>query len=287
MRMRTGLPKAAVIVSTYNWPDALRRVLESALAQSEPGFELVVADDGSKPETTDLVVATLGPSNTRWCHVRQEDTGFRQSRVRNLGARHSTAPLLIFIDHDTLLHPDFVADHVRLAGEGIFVQGKRCFLPPASSGQLIRAGLRPGWWPSPWRRGLENPKNALHWPALGRLFAAPKHFETSIRGCNMAVRREDFLGVDGFDELYDGCWGREDSDFAYRLVHSGVRCRNAWFAALQAHLHHPQVKRRERDHLDDELDKMRAERRTRAVRGYSRMDGEGAILAASAGYRQS
>jgi len=286
MDMRTGPPQAAVIISTYNWPGALRLVLQSALMQSEPGFELVIADDGSKPETAELVAATLGPGDVRWCHVRQEDTGFRQSRVRNLGVRHSTAPLLIFIDHDTPLHADFVADHIRLAGGGIFVQGKRCFLSPESSEQLIRDGLQPGWWPSPWRRGLQNRKNALHWPALGRLFAAPKSFETSIRGCNLAVRREAFLKVDGFDEIYDGVWGREDSDFACRLFHSGIRCRNAWFAALQAHLHHPQVKRRERDRLDDELEKMRAERRTRAVRGFSRMDGEGVVVAASAGYRQ-
>jgi GT2 family glycosyltransferase len=287
MDMRTGPPKAAIIISTYNWPAALRLVLQSALAQSEPVFELVIADDGSKRETAEMVKATLGPSAAMWCHVRQDDTGFRQSRVRNLGVRHTTAPLLIFIDHDTVVHPDFIADHIRLAGEGIFVQGKRCFLPPTASEQLIRDGLRPRWWPAPWCRGLENRKNALHWPALGRLFAAPKHFETSIRGCNLAVRREDFLKVDGFDELYDGLWGREDSDFAYRLFHSGLRCRNAWFAALQAHLHHPQVKRRERDRLDDELEKMRVERRTRAVRGFSRMDGEGSILAASSGYRQN
>jgi glycosyltransferase involved in cell wall biosynthesis len=287
MGMRTGPPKAAVIISTYNWPSALRLVLQSALVQNEPAFELVIVDDGSKPETAELVAATLKPSDARWCHVRQEDTGFRQSRVRNLGVRHSTAPLLIFIDHDTLLHPDFVTDHIRLAGEGIFVQGKRCFLPPDFSEQLIRDGLRPDWWPSPWRRGLENRKNALYLPALGRLFAVPKPFESSIRGCNLAVRREDFLKVDGFDELYDGVWGREDSDFAYRLFHSGIRCRNAWFAALQAHLHHQPVKRRERDRLDDELERMRAERRTQAVRGFSRMDGEGVVLAASAGYRQT
>ena len=70
MGMRTGPPKAAVIVSTYNWPTALRLVLQSALAQSEPLFELVIADDGSKPETAELVATTLGSSDARWCHVR-------------------------------------------------------------------------------------------------------------------------------------------------------------------------------------------------------------------------
>lgn len=276
--MRAGPPKAAIIISTYNWPQALELVLRSALEQTEADFEIVVADDGSKPETADRVAAVLGPSSANWRHVRQEDTGFRQSRVRNLGVRHSTAPLLIFIDHDTALHPAFVADHLRWAGPGHFVQGKRCFLPEDYTAGLLASGLRPGWWPRPWLRGLGNRKNAWHAPGLGARFARPKPWESAIRGCNIAVRREDFLRVDGFDELYDGVWGREDSDFAYRLFHSGVRCRNAWFAALQAHLHHRQVKRRERDHLDDELDRMQRERRLRAVRGYSAMDAEGRLL---------
>lgn len=279
--MRAGPPKAALIISTYNWPEALAFVLRSALAQTEPVFELIVADDGSKPETAAAIAGVLGPSPATWAHVRQEDTGFRQSRVRNLGVRHATAPLLIFIDHDTPLHPDFIADHVRLSGAGHFVQGKRCFLPEDRTRELLAKGLEPGWWPSPWLRGLGNRKNAVRWPALGRLLAAPKTFETAIRGSNLAVRREDFLRVDGFDEFYDGVWGREDSDLAYRLFHSGVRCRNAWFAALQTHLHHRQVKRRERDHLDDELDRVRRERRQRAVRGFAAMDAEGRVVAAS------
>lgn len=282
--MQRGAAKAAVIISTYNWPEALALVLRSTLAQTEPGFELVVADDGSKPETAEAVRSVLGGSAAAWCHVRQEDTGFRQSRVRNLGVRYSTAPLLIFIDHDTPLHPAFVADHVRWAGRGVWVQGKRCFLPPDYSAGLIRDGLRPGWWPTPWLSGLTNRKNAVHAPRLGGWLGRPKAFERSIRGCNMAVGREEFLKVDGFDELYDGVWGREDSDFANRLFHVGVRCRNAWFAALQAHLHHRQTKRQGRDHLDDELDRMRRERRTFAVRGYSRMDGEGGVVSAAPGY---
>lgn len=283
--MRTGPPQAAIIISTYNWPEALSLVLRSALQQTEPNFQLVIADDGSRPETAAAIASVLTTSAACWCHVRQEDTGFRQSRVRNLGTRYSTAPLLIFIDHDTLLHPAFVADHIRLAATGQFVQGKRCFLPPAETERLLKEdGLKGRWWPSPWLTGLENRKNVLHWPLLGSVLSRPKPFESSIRGCNLAVQRADFLTVDGFDELYDGVWGREDSDFANRLFHVGVRCRNAWFAALQAHLHHRQVKRRERDHLDDELDKMRAERRKRAIRGFSRMDAEGVVIAASKGY---
>lgn len=282
--MPPAAPKAALVISTYNWPEALGLVLRSALAQSEPDFELIVADDGSRPETAERVRAELEGSGAAWCHVRQEDTGFRQARVRNLGVRHSTAPWLIFIDHDTPLHPEFMADHLRLAAAGVFVQGKRCFLPEDYTRRLIEAGLGPGWWPKPWLKGLENRQNAVHAPRLGRWLERDKPYERSIRGCNIAVSREDFLRVDGFDELFDGAWGREDSDFANRLFHVGVRCRNARFAALQAHLHHRQTKRQGRDRLDEELDRMVAERRTWAVQGYSRMDGEGRVVAASAAY---
>lgn len=274
-------PKAAIIISTYNWPAALRLVLLSLLGQSEGGLEVIVADDGSKPETAAVVSETLRSSRIAWCHVRQEDTGFRQSRVRNLGAWVSSAPLLIFIDHDTVAHPEFVADHLQLAEAGVFVQGKRCFLPADETERLLKSGLEGSWWPSPWLRGLGNRKNAVRLPVLGRWLASPKSWETSIRGCNMAVRRDDFLAVDGFDELYDGVWGREDSDLAYRLFHRGVRCRNASFAALQAHLHHRQVKRTGRDPLDDELDRMVSERRLKAVRGLSQMGAEGRVIAAS------
>jgi GT2 family glycosyltransferase len=258
----------------------------SANPAARADLEIVVADDGSRPETAAVVERVLRPGPVPWCHVRQEDTGFRQSRVRNLGVRHSRAPWLIFVDHDVLLHPEFVADHLALAREGTVLVGKRCFLPPDRSGGLIERGLGEGasWWPAPWLPGLENRKNAVRWPVLGRRLARPRAFQTALRGCNLSVSRADFLRVDGFDEAYDGVWGREDSDFCYRLFHTGVVARNLWFLGLQAHLHHPQRKRQGRDHLDDELDRVRAERRTRAKLGFSRMDAEGGIVAASDGF---
>jgi len=277
-------PRVAIIISTYNWPEALTRVLESALAQTERRFEIVVADDGSRRETAEAVERVLKPAAVPWVHVRQEDTGFRQSRVRNLGVLYSRASWLVFIDHDTLLHREFVADHLRLAGEGTFTQGKRCFLPEGRTGELLSGGLAGRWWPWPWLPGLENRKNAIRCRALGRVLASPRRFQTSIRGCNLGVSRKDFLHVDGFDAFYDGVWGREDSDFCYRLFHAGVRCRNAAFSALQAHLYHRTVKRTGRDRWDDELDKVLAERRVRALRGFSAMDSEGMLVSAWAGY---
>lgn len=277
----------AVIVSTYNWPQALELVLRSLDAQSYPPDEIIIADDGSKPETAQLVEHVLRATGRTWCHVRQEDTGFRQARVRNLGARYSRSPYLIFIDHDTVTHRDFVAEHLRYSEPGLLLQGKRAFLPENFTRRVLANPDRPFTPPSPLLPGLGNRKNALHAPWLGRWLMRPKTFQSALRGSNLSVRREDFLRVDGFDETFDGLWGREDSDFCYRLFHAGIRCRNLWFAGLQFHLHHPtSSKRRQRDHLDEELDRVRSERRVWAQRGFSQMDAEGRVIAASADYQQ-
>ena len=83
-------PSLSVVATTYNWPAALDRVLDSLAGQTLPDFEIVVADDGSGPETRALVDGWRGRLGERLKHVWQEDQGFRAGRVRNLGARAAT-----------------------------------------------------------------------------------------------------------------------------------------------------------------------------------------------------
>jgi glycosyltransferase involved in cell wall biosynthesis len=267
---------AAVIVTTYNWPEALRMTLRSIERQVEIPFEVVIADDGSAEETRQVVQETYTRSNLRWRHVRHNDKGIRQARIKNLGVLYSTAPYLIFIDHDVVLHPNFVMDHLMLAGKGRFLQGKRSFLPRDFSETILSRGIIPRI--SPFLPGLENRKNAVRLPRLGDIFARNRGFQTALRGCNLSMHRDDFLAVDGYDETFDQCWGREDSDICYRLFHSGVLCRNLWFSALQYHLYHPVTKNRNRDRLDEELDTIRQKKRKKAIVGFSGLSGEGDIV---------
>ena len=57
---------AALIITTYNWPESLRLMLQSVVAQSKTPDEVVVADDGSGSETSRVVEEVLGPSSLRW-----------------------------------------------------------------------------------------------------------------------------------------------------------------------------------------------------------------------------
>jgi glycosyltransferase involved in cell wall biosynthesis len=271
--------EVSLILTTYNWPQALKLTLQSVLAQSRLPDEVIVADDGSGPETAAVVTEAMSHSCLRWRHVWHPDEGIRQARVKNLGVRYSHGQYLVFIDHDVLLHPHFVADHVSSAERGCFLQGKRCFLPKSSTEKLIRIGLTHP--PSVFARGLGNRKNAVRIPWAGMMLPRTKGFQKTLRGCNLSMHRDDFMRVDGFDETFDQLWGREDSDICYRMFHSGMRVRNLWFSALQYHLHHQTAKGRQEDRLDLELRKILNEKRRFALLGLSKLTSEGGVIASS------
>jgi glycosyltransferase involved in cell wall biosynthesis len=268
----------SLIITTYNWPEALRVTLRSVLGQTRLPDEVVIADDGSDPRTAETVQRILEPSRVEWRHAWHPDRGIRQARIKNLGVRYSTAEYLIFIDHDVVLHPEFIADHLTHARKGLFLQGKRCFLPQAYSVKLLKDGsVEP---PSPFQRGIENRKNAFRIPRIGKLLFKPKRFQRTLRGCNLSMSREDFLKVDGYDETFDQLWGREDSDICYRLFHNGIQVRNLWFSALQYHLYHRVIKKSEEDRLDRELRLVIEQKRERSLAGFSMLSSEGEVIGA-------
>jgi glycosyltransferase involved in cell wall biosynthesis len=274
--------RATVIITTYNWPEALKITLKSIIQQSIRSIEIIVADDGSEAATAQAIKEVLIPSNMPWMHVRHADSGIRQARIKNLAVKYSQSPYLIFIDHDVVLHPHFLNDHLSMAERSLFLQGKRVFLSEYYTRKILsRNHFIP---PNPFLRGLENRKNAIRAPKLGKLLAKPKRFQTSLRGCNLSMYKKDFLNVDGYDETFDQLWGREDSDICYRLFHSGLRLKNLWFSALQYHLYHKVIKRRGKDRLDSELQIIHKEKRIRALKGFSKLSSEGAIMAASDKY---
>lgn len=269
----------SVIITTYNWPEALDLVLRSVVDQTIDDYEVVIADDGSQAATDAAVKRVLSDTDLPWKHVKHEDDGIRQARVKNMGVKFASGQYLVFIDHDVVLHPDFLKDHLSMAEAGCFLQGKRAFLSNDQTQDAFRTKqVMPC---SLFSKGLENRKNALRWTALGKLMGRKKSFQTSLRGCNLSMSRSDFIMVDGYDETFDQLWGREDSDICYRLFHSGVRIKNLWFSALQYHLFHPSIKNRQRDRLDEELQTITNTRRKTAVKGYSRLSEEGGIVASS------
>ena len=68
----------SVIVTTYNRPLALERVLQGLSLQTDSDFEVVVADDGSGPQTKDVLAHWEKNPKFRLTHAWQEDLGSPQ-----------------------------------------------------------------------------------------------------------------------------------------------------------------------------------------------------------------
>ncbi len=225
--------KVSLLIATYERPDALACVLRSAARQTLPPCEIIVGDDGSGPETAEVVrrAAEKMPVVHRWL----PHDGFRAGRMRNHAAAAAGGDYLVVIDDDMLLHPEFLADHAAAAREGFFVQGSRALLPEGASAAALAADR---YWPSFFAGGVGNRKNLLRLPALSRALGGEVRGLRGIRTCNFALWRGDYERVNGFNEDFVG-WGREDSEFVGRLFKAGVKRRNLRFSALACHLHHP------------------------------------------------
>ena len=158
----------SLIVTTYNWPDALELCLKSALAQTRLPDEIIVADDGSTSETAERIAAVARTTSLPLVHSWQEDQGFRAAMSRNRAIARSSGDYLIMIDGDMILDSRFIQDHINAVQKGYFVQGGRVLIDPDRTAQLVKEKSIALFWGS---RGLSNRKNALHSPWLSRLFS--------------------------------------------------------------------------------------------------------------------
>ena len=120
----------SVLVTTYNWPQALGLVLAGLARQRTLPGEVIVADDGSRADTLDLVLAQAKGFPVPLRHVWQEDLGFRAARVRNLAIAAARHDYVLLLDGDMVPHERFVADHLEAARPGCFVQGSRVLTGP-------------------------------------------------------------------------------------------------------------------------------------------------------------
>jgi glycosyltransferase involved in cell wall biosynthesis len=227
---------ASVIVTTYQRPEALKKVLLALGCQTRPAQEIVVADDGSGPDTgamiTDLAARLTVPVH----HVWHEDRGFRAAEIRNRAIQRSTGDYILLLDGDCIPSRQFIQDHLHLSESGHFVQGKRVLVnrgcvsnfgpkTPHSFKALVRLALT---------GGVSNAHHLLRLPFL------PARSSTSMSGiktCNMGFHREDIYAVNGFNQDFVG-WGREDSELAVRFYKYGLKRKTHAFMAICFHLWH-------------------------------------------------
>lgn len=237
--------KISVIVTTYENPAFLRRVLDSYLRQSIFPFELVVADDGSGGDTRKVVEECAMRAPFPVIHARQEHDGPRLAKLRNLAALRASGDYLVYTDGDCVPGPRFVSDHSLLARKGFYTQGKRIYLGPAASQSFTGGESLPRLIAMRLSGRMDKAHLLIRIPGL----ALPVRGIRGTRSCNLAVWKDDLLRVNGWNERFVGAW-REDSEFALRLQRSGVRRKDAIFSAVLFHLFHGKSDRGRREEND-------------------------------------
>jgi glycosyltransferase involved in cell wall biosynthesis len=234
----------SVIVTTFDHPKELETVLAALAEQEGETFEVIVADDGSGDEITRVV--------ERWrarleiAHVWQPDAGFRKARVLDLAALRARGRYLVFLDGDCVPRRGFMQALRRATLPGWFLSTKRLNLSERFSRRILDDKLpiwrwsaaewlirapheveRPGYLvPArdrrrPWRRGQ------------------PEFVPPAAAYCMVALPREDFERVNGYDARCVRWIDGEDQDLAIRLRRSGLRCGWPGPASTVLHLWHP------------------------------------------------
>lgn len=190
----------AVVLPTHNRAGLLPRALRSVMAQSDPDFELIVIDDGSRDETPSVLAPLAGDPSVRVL-VSQRPGGV--SAARNRAIQSTRCDWIVFLDDDDELAPAYLEQlraTVRTRPElGLVWTGiERHFhdrAPPASETAL---------WQDSWD---------------GRSPSAHQFLTRFALSFGVAVRRELLLEIGLFDERFIGSG---DIDLAMRLVARGT-----------------------------------------------------------------
>ena len=229
-----------VIISTYNNPQWLEKTLWGYEAQTRHADEIIVADDGSGPETAHLVNRFEGRLPIR--HVWHEDKGFRKTIILNKALSMAKSDYLVFTDQDCVPRHDFLATHERLAQQGRFLSGGYFKLPMDISRLLTQDDIvsgrafRLGWLR---HQGLKRSFKCTKLSGNARFAWLMNHItptHATWNDMNSSGWRNDLLAANGFDERMQ--YGGEDRELGERLTHAGISGRQIRYSAIVLHLDH-------------------------------------------------
>jgi len=103
-------PSVTVLIPAYNESVVIKESIESVLANVYPHLEVIVIDDGSSDQTSEVVESEFGNDPRVRC-IRQKNGG--KASALNNGITHSSGEIIVCMDGDTLFRPDVIAKLIR------------------------------------------------------------------------------------------------------------------------------------------------------------------------------
>lgn len=234
--------KISVIISTYNNPKWLEKVIWGYELQTYKNFEFIIADDGSREETRTLIKYYQQNSALEIIHVWHPDKGFQKSAILNKAIAASTTDYLLFSDGDCIPRKDFVATHVNHAKPGYFLSGGYFKLPMETSKAITREDVVTGnafdvnWLHA---NGLKKTYKELKLVSHGlqqRLLNLLTPTKPTWNGHGSSGWKKDIIAVNGYNEEMQ--YGGQDRELGERLVNLGIKGKQIRYSAVCVHLDH-------------------------------------------------
>lgn len=234
--------KASVIISTYNSKEWLEKVLWGLQAQTTKAFEVVIADDGSREDTKEMIDTVRTQVDFPITHVWHEDNGFQKSQILNKGIVASKTDYLIFTDGDCIVRNDFIQIHLDKRKEGYFLSGGYFKLPMSISKLISKEDiLSQKCFDIDWlrKKGLSSSIKNLKLSATKSItpvlnFLTPT--SPTWNGHNASGWKKDLVAINGFNEEMQ--YGGQDRELGERLINLGIKPIQIRYSAICLHLDH-------------------------------------------------
>ena len=181
------MPKFSIITSAYNQLDQLKRLRKHLDQQTFEDFEWIVADDGSSDGTEKWANKNADK------YVRQEDMGYRLTKIFNKACFEASGEFLVWIMGDSYPYKDFlekINDHVD---ENVMLTGIRMNVD--NEGRIVGQD---------WRlKGIDTTK-------MDYLPIKSEHPWGYMTLNTMVMARSKFEEMGGIDSGYDDGYGKMD-----------------------------------------------------------------------------
>lgn len=234
--------KMSVIMTTYNSPVWLEKVLWGYSVQQHRDFEIIIGDDGSTDDTREVIDRLRTGTGMTIKHVWQEDKGFRKCRILNKSILEVESEYVVFTDGDCIPRKDFLEVHAREAEPDTYLSGGYHKLPMSTSEAITREDIVSGrcfdlkWLKAHGLRSSHKNSKLTAGPVRARLYNRLTPTACNFKGSNGSAWLKDILAVNGFDERMP--WGGLDREFGVRLVNYGIKPKHVRYNAITIHLDH-------------------------------------------------
>lgn len=227
-------PTCSLITPTYNWPEALELLLLSIKKQSHLPNEVIIADDGSRENTKELIQEFQKNFPVPLHHIWHKDDKNQKPAIMNKAIASSKFDYIIEIDGDIIMHKDFVKDHLSLSEKNVYLYGSRVNIQKNYLETLFKNKQIDFKFYS---KGIKKRGRTFHIPFLANRYKKENKISSKLRGCNMSYWKEDFIKINGFNENLVG-WGVDDSEMIQRLINIGIQGKRLKYKGIVYHIYH-------------------------------------------------